>query len=265
MKCANHPNKEGTDICSVCGKIICDDCKINIGNTNYCQECASELINAGVASKVKKQMQNGVVTQEPIPQENENLKDLFRENNMYEELNGQNTNIPPEKTPKDIEEKYEKYLDDIYSEDDEINSMNNNTNNNTNTNRNNDINNNINNDINSYEYQNVSNDLNNQQRHNNQNNRKIFKNRNSSPPKNHFKKFNDKNNAHRTISLHKKSKKQESNKTNTITYVLVLILIILIVFVGTYVIYLVFLKSTYPGYFDALIALFTNPGSLFQG
>jgi len=43
MDCAYHPGKEAAVACVNCGKLICLECKTELGGKNYCSPCANEI------------------------------------------------------------------------------------------------------------------------------------------------------------------------------------------------------------------------------
>ncbi len=43
MDCAYHPGKEAAAACVNCGKLICIECKTELGGKNYCPPCANEI------------------------------------------------------------------------------------------------------------------------------------------------------------------------------------------------------------------------------
>ena len=48
MKCAKHKDRDAVDICSNCGRGVCDECKVVVEGENFCKECSprsSKLIN----------------------------------------------------------------------------------------------------------------------------------------------------------------------------------------------------------------------------
>jgi hypothetical protein len=92
MNCQNHPNKRSVATCAICGKPICDECRLEIAGKDYCQKCVTEIVATEASKRNKSQ---------------ETPKDNFN--------NG-------------IEKKYEKYLDDLYYNEEETNNNNNNNN-----------------------------------------------------------------------------------------------------------------------------------------
>lgn len=45
MKCDKHSEKEAIAVCVNCGKGVCEDCRLNLGGKNYCQECADTIMS----------------------------------------------------------------------------------------------------------------------------------------------------------------------------------------------------------------------------
>lgn len=217
MNCQNHPNKESVATCVVCGKSICDECILNIAGKSYCHECVTEI----------------VATEAP------------KRNKSQENLNNESN--------KDIEEKYEKYLDDLYYKEDK-----------------------------------VANDKNNHKlslkdqlaRDEAAHGSIIREPRKPSgttltdelPPnddaKSNLQSINDENKKNR-LSLHphihsgEKKKKVEEESTTT-EIALTIILIIMIILTVSYIIYLFTLATSYLSFFDAVYALFTNPAEVIN-
>ncbi|MBN1317787.1 MAG: DUF4190 domain-containing protein [Anaerolineales bacterium] len=48
MRCYYHPEVETSAVCSVCGKAICHDCAVNVGDEIRCREC---LATGSVATR----------------------------------------------------------------------------------------------------------------------------------------------------------------------------------------------------------------------
>jgi len=44
MNCYVHPEKGAVGTCVGCGKFICEECRTEVGNKNYCKSCVSELV-----------------------------------------------------------------------------------------------------------------------------------------------------------------------------------------------------------------------------
>ncbi|KZX11035.1 B-box zinc finger protein [Methanobrevibacter curvatus] len=229
MKCENHQDKEGTDICSVCGKILCDDCKISIGKTVYCENCASSLINAGTTTAQNKN--------KSIPP-NENTLNTkkapsIHKNELYGEFNGNKPVQTSTNASNPIEEKYEKYLDNLYYDENETND----------------------NEV----------PLEEQLKQYEENHGLLVSEPAPEKYENPYKNLSlssDSEGNYRPISLHKIPKKENSN-INGLSILLTVILLLLIIFVISYVIFLLFLRGTYPEYFEAMRMLISNPSIFF--
>jgi len=219
MNCQNHPNKESVATCIVCGKSICEECRLLIGDKDYCQECVTEIVATEAPKKIKQ-----------------------------EETSKDNSN-------KSIEEKYEKYLDDLYEED------------------------NIANDENDPEKISLKDQL---ARDEAKYGAIIKKPRKPTEPthtqetpENHDDKSslksiksNNENKKNRQ-SLHphihsgQKKKKVEEESTST-EIALTFILIAMITIVSSYIIYLFTLAGSYPNFFDAIFTLFSDPAEIIN-
>lgn len=44
MNCYIHPEREAVGTCVGCGKFICEECRTEISNKNYCKSCVNELV-----------------------------------------------------------------------------------------------------------------------------------------------------------------------------------------------------------------------------
>ena len=52
MDCAYHPGKEAVVACVNCGKLICAECKTELGGKAYCPPCANEIFVAKSTAEV---------------------------------------------------------------------------------------------------------------------------------------------------------------------------------------------------------------------
>jgi len=52
MDCAYHPGKEAVVACVNCGKLICIECKTELGGKAYCPPCANEIFVAKSTAEV---------------------------------------------------------------------------------------------------------------------------------------------------------------------------------------------------------------------
>ncbi|WP_458403057.1 hypothetical protein [Methanobrevibacter sp.] len=50
MECHYHPEREGTDICAICGKSICKECGLEIAGKVYCKDCLEKIVGLGIDS-----------------------------------------------------------------------------------------------------------------------------------------------------------------------------------------------------------------------
>jgi hypothetical protein len=44
MSCHFHREREATNTCCSCGKLICDECTIEVDGRIYCKSCVLELV-----------------------------------------------------------------------------------------------------------------------------------------------------------------------------------------------------------------------------
>ena len=51
MECHNHPDREATANCSVCGKAICPECSMEIAGNIYCKDCVNEIVTKSILEK----------------------------------------------------------------------------------------------------------------------------------------------------------------------------------------------------------------------
>ena len=51
MECHNHPDREATANCSVCGKAICPECSMEIAGNIYCKDCVNEIVTKSIMEK----------------------------------------------------------------------------------------------------------------------------------------------------------------------------------------------------------------------
>lgn len=184
MQCHYHPEREGTDVCAICGKSICKECGLEIAGKIYCKDCLEKIVGLGLDNTAPQQAEPAPaaepVVEESIYQPQEeyeipyaqeepaqeskpisddspyNIKDTIEysgglessypdmEENIYQEQPQQITPDEPEIIPQevaqepeyiypdhdyeppkttarqDLEDKYEKYLDDLYFEENEV-------------------------------------------------------------------------------------------------------------------------------------------------
>jgi len=44
MKCYRHPDRDAIAVCVGCGRGVCEDCAVKVGNRFYCKECAEKML-----------------------------------------------------------------------------------------------------------------------------------------------------------------------------------------------------------------------------
>ena len=71
MKCYKHPDREGTASCTICGKLLCDECQIKIGDQIVCKSCVAGLLTENPVDK------NNQKTQKEQESEDKPKKSLF--------------------------------------------------------------------------------------------------------------------------------------------------------------------------------------------
>lgn len=47
MKCANHSERDATQVCGLCGNNFCEECLIRLGAADYCKECLEKKMKEG--------------------------------------------------------------------------------------------------------------------------------------------------------------------------------------------------------------------------
>ncbi|KZX17271.1 hypothetical protein MBCUT_03180 [Methanobrevibacter cuticularis] len=294
MNCQNHPEKEAVANCQFCGKNLCEDCKITIAGRNYCQDCMSELVGPELtdlainkretsASEIPDQT-NETLKETPAKDVqdtfNDDYEDLYSDNRIYDDAHnitpeiakeniGGTEELPNERsdiTPnKNIEEKYEKYLDDLYFDEKTPKNV--------------------------RDEKNLS--LSEQLAIDEEENGPITKNtyippettapreiyneteddqinkQKGVPILDNLRKSHDndkKSEQYTPHSLHRRIQYKNDTPTpfSSLEKILTILLIVLIILVVSYIIFLVTLSSNYPSFFDAIQALFTNPGELIN-
>ena len=53
MNCYYHPNREVVGVCVNCGRFICAECKVELGDKIYCNPCADKLFTPIAASPTR--------------------------------------------------------------------------------------------------------------------------------------------------------------------------------------------------------------------
>jgi hypothetical protein len=71
MECHYHPEREGTDICAICGKSICKECGLEIAGKVYCKDCLEKIVGLGLDNTQQQPAQSEPVQEENIYQPQE--------------------------------------------------------------------------------------------------------------------------------------------------------------------------------------------------
>jgi hypothetical protein len=53
MECYYHPDRDGTDVCAICGKSICKECGLEIAGKIYCKECLEKIVGLGIENNAE--------------------------------------------------------------------------------------------------------------------------------------------------------------------------------------------------------------------
>lgn len=307
MSCENHPNRETVATCQFCGKELCEDCAISIAGRNYCENCMNDLVGSELTDiatrksspplnpEANLQNQESAGIQSPVaetnaPPVNEN-DDLYRDNRAYDEVarsdnisrggtqeyaNQANQDyIEPEHGPEtdNVEERYEKYLDDLYYDEplEENPQRNQNIGSQSPNNENLSLSEqlaadeSIHGSLTREPYVPDEPQVQEDYRQHNVPITRNLKNtdgymgeeeRSEYPQDQYYSTLHGQ-------QIHYKEEADESSISNT-EIGLTVVLIILIIFVILYVIYLLTLHDYYPNFFDAIGAFFTNPGDIIN-
>ncbi len=87
MECHYHPEREGTDICAICGKSICKECGLEIAGKVYCKDCLEKIVGLGLDNNQQEApaAQEAPVAQEaPAAQEPVQSEPIYEEENIYQ-------------------------------------------------------------------------------------------------------------------------------------------------------------------------------------
>ena len=75
MQCHYHPEREGTDVCAICGKSICKECGLEIAGKIYCKDCLEKIVGLSLDNSAPQEE----VENEPI-----HIKEQPVEENIYQ-------------------------------------------------------------------------------------------------------------------------------------------------------------------------------------
>ncbi len=83
MECYYHPDRDGTDICAICGKSICKECGLEIAGKIYCKECLEKIVGLGIENNAEPAPQ-AVPVEEPIAPEPARLNKKPVDESIYQ-------------------------------------------------------------------------------------------------------------------------------------------------------------------------------------
>ena len=81
MECYYHPEREGTDICAICGKSVCKECGLEIAGKIYCKECLEKIVGLGIEDNPQKEE---IIEETPILTEPAKLDAQTAEDTIYQ-------------------------------------------------------------------------------------------------------------------------------------------------------------------------------------
>ncbi len=99
MECYYHPNKEGVNTCTICGKSVCEECSLEIAGKMYCKECLEKIVGIGLDNKVNNE--NTEVESKPEPVRL-NKKEETQEHAKKEEIHEEPTSYQAPSEEKTI-------------------------------------------------------------------------------------------------------------------------------------------------------------------
>jgi hypothetical protein len=82
MECHYHPEREGTDICAICGKSICKECGLEIAGKIYCKECLESIVGLSLDNRAE-QSAEPAQPAEPVRTEPARLNKQPAEESIY--------------------------------------------------------------------------------------------------------------------------------------------------------------------------------------
>ena len=67
MQCHYHPEREGTDVCAICGKSICKECGLEIAGKIYCKECLEKIVGLSLDNSTPEKIEEEpVAVEQPV-------------------------------------------------------------------------------------------------------------------------------------------------------------------------------------------------------
>ena len=82
MECYYHPNKEGVNTCTICGKSVCEECSLEIAGKMYCKECLEKIVGIGIDNKANNE--NTEVESKPEPVRLNKKEEIHEEPTSYQ-------------------------------------------------------------------------------------------------------------------------------------------------------------------------------------
>lgn len=242
MKCHYHEDRESANNCAICGKPICSECGMEIGGNILCKECVNALISDNLSQKVT-QTQNYESPEEierpefsqSAPAGYKEAPNVHSQGAIYQESPSTFANEGTQYyTEENLENKYEKYLDDLYYDEPE-----------------------------KHEYSLKEQLARDKDLESIAPVHEVYEEYMPSNSYNEWAPENDRmNSSIRRTNFHRIPSRQRSEPYTAVDIILTIILVILILLVIFYIIYLFVLSSSYPTFLDALFGLFTDPGKL---
>ncbi len=266
MKCYYHEDRESANNCAICGKPICSECGMEIGGNILCKDCVNTLISDSLSQKVSgtaevspQEIKEPEITQstpEPVVE----AQNIRSESTTYQESpstyteeytprseqnidnytprNQQNieNSYTPRNEQQNIEDKYERYLDDLYFDEPEKE------------------------ELSLKEQLALDKDLEEIAPIPDYYEEEINTRRRDEwvPQQEKSASLSRRRNFHKVPKRSRRNNEPYSNVDILLTALLI-ILILLVIF---YIIYLFVLSSSYPTFVDAIVGLFTDPGKL---
>ncbi|WP_295723309.1 hypothetical protein [uncultured Methanobrevibacter sp.] len=244
MKCYYHEDRESTNNCAICGKPICPECGMEIGGNILCKDCVNTLISDNLSQKVSepvkdspqeiKEPENIQSAPEPVV-EAQNIRSESAIN--QESPSAYTESYTPQNEQQNIEDKYEKYLEDLYYDEPEKQ------------------------ELSLKEQLALDKDL--------EEIAPMPDYYEEEIPSRIYEEWTPQHERNTSLSrrrnFHKVPKRSRRNKEpySNVDILLTALLVILILLVIFYIIYLFVLSSSYPTFLDAITGLFTDPGKLF--
>ncbi|WP_298502946.1 ATPase [uncultured Methanobrevibacter sp.] len=85
MECHYHPEREGTDICAICGKPICKECGLEIAGKVYCKDCLEKIVGLGLDNTSPQAEAQPEVEPEPVQVEKQPVEEsVYQPQEEYE-------------------------------------------------------------------------------------------------------------------------------------------------------------------------------------